>query len=74
MTTREVIRRIGITEVEALTNKDRTTIRRYLRAGTFPEPEWIGSRRCWIQSDIEKWIAGQRRPERFNFEAGEVAP
>jgi len=47
---------VGIAKLEDLLDTSRTTIWRLLRAGEFPEPLFIGSRRAWRLTDIETWI------------------
>jgi len=33
------------------------TIWKRMRAGTFPRSREIGGKVCWVESEIEKWIA-----------------
>jgi predicted DNA-binding transcriptional regulator AlpA len=48
-------RRLQISEVEAWAGAERTTIGRWVRAGTFPAPERFGQRRVWLLADLERW-------------------
>jgi prophage regulatory protein len=34
---------------------------RLIRAGQFPKPIKLGSRNCWIESEIDAWIADRIR-------------
>ncbi len=61
------VRRIGIAELEQRLGRDRTTIARWIKTGAFPAPAWIGTRRCWILADVERWIAAQAKPAKFNL-------
>jgi predicted DNA-binding transcriptional regulator AlpA len=47
--------RLGIAEVEARENVDRSTISRWVRKGTFPTPHYLGRKRAWFLSEIELW-------------------
>jgi predicted DNA-binding transcriptional regulator AlpA len=54
---------IGISLVETITDKERSTIRRWYRSDRFPKPRYYGSRRMWLLSEVEEWIrtAGEVR-------------
>jgi predicted DNA-binding transcriptional regulator AlpA len=47
----------GISVVETMTGYERSTIRRKYRANQFPKPRYIGTRRMWLLSEVEEWIA-----------------
>jgi predicted DNA-binding transcriptional regulator AlpA len=54
---------IGISGVETMTGQERSTIRRKYRADKFPKPRYYGTRRMWLVSEIEQWIAsGEAKP------------
>jgi predicted DNA-binding transcriptional regulator AlpA len=41
------------------------TVDRWLKvsaasANPFPAFDWIGSRRCWIRSEVEQWLAVEK--------------
>lgn len=65
----EARRLVGIAEVERMLGVNRRTISRWLTAGRFPSPTWIGPRRAFYVDEVEAWIASQRKPERFNLRA-----
>lgn len=44
--TGRLTRRLGVTRV---------TVDRWIRAGTFPAPHYLGSRRAWFTSEVEAW-------------------
>ncbi len=48
---------IGISAVETITGQERSTVRRKYLAGKFPKPRYYGTRRMWLVSEIEQWIA-----------------
>lgn len=50
---------VGISDTERATGLERTTIWRKCRAGAFPEPIYIGSRRFWRKSVLDAWVAAQ---------------
>ncbi len=50
----------GIAAVEAWTGLDRSTVFRKCRAGVFPAPEYVGSRRVWLKRVVEEWIRDQQ--------------
>jgi predicted DNA-binding transcriptional regulator AlpA len=54
-----VDRRIGIGEVERITGRHRTTVWRWMRAGTFPAAAYIAGRRAWWLSAVREWETGQ---------------
>ena len=78
MSAREVVQRVGIAEIEKRLGRDRTTINRRIKAGTFPAGHFIGSRRAWFLSEIEAWErAEMARPassRKFNLPSASVAP
>lgn len=49
------VRRLGIRDLEVRTGRERSTIRRWIAAGKFPAPHFLGTRRCWLLSEIEQW-------------------
>lgn len=54
----------GIAVVETMVGLERTSIRRKYLTGKFPKPRYYGTRRMWLLSEVEEWIAT----------AGEVKP
>ncbi len=49
-------RRIGIGDLRCrLGDPDPCTIWRWYRAGKFPAPHYLGSRRFWFLNEIEAW-------------------
>jgi predicted DNA-binding transcriptional regulator AlpA len=54
-------RLLGIAAVETLVGRERSTLRRWYVAGTFPRPRYIGTRRMWIAEEVEHWIAEATR-------------
>lgn len=54
-------RRITITEAERKTGLHRSTLWRKYRAipPEFPVPTYVGERRTWLESQIDKWITEQ---------------
>ena len=55
MSAREVVQRVGIGDLEKRIGRDRTTINRKIKNGTFPAGHFIGSRRAWFIAEIEAW-------------------
>jgi predicted DNA-binding transcriptional regulator AlpA len=53
--TAEIVRRIGIAELETRLGVERTTIWRWYRAGSFPPPHYLGTRRAWFVHEVEAW-------------------
>ena len=55
---------VGIAGVETITGWERSTIRRKYRADPplFPKPRYIGTRRMWLMSELETWLAEASRP------------
>lgn len=49
--------RIRIAALKRRLGVDGSTIGRWVRAGTFPRPHYIGNLRCWFESEIEAWEA-----------------
>lgn len=49
--------RLLISEVERRVRLNRTTLWRKYTASppTFPTPHFIGTRRCWFETDIAEW-------------------
>jgi predicted DNA-binding transcriptional regulator AlpA len=47
---------IGISDVERLIGRERSTIWRWCRAGTFPMPRYIGNRRTWKYDEVKNWM------------------
>lgn len=37
----------------------RATVGRWVEAGTFPAPIYVGRRRAWRVADIEGWVSAQ---------------
>jgi len=73
--------RLGISEIEARTGRDKTTIWRWYRAQKFPSPHFIGERRMWFLHEVEAWEREQmarppsaRRGARNLAGAGEAKP
>jgi predicted DNA-binding transcriptional regulator AlpA len=60
-----VRKRIKLADVRARYPVDPVTIWRKIKAGSFPQPHYIGSRRFWYLDEVEAWISGQiaRGPE-----------
>ncbi len=54
-TTSELVERIGIAALEKRLGVERSTIFRWYRAGTFPEPHYLCDRRVWFLADVEQW-------------------
>jgi predicted DNA-binding transcriptional regulator AlpA len=52
--------RIGIADLEARLGVDRSTVWRMCRAGAFPAPSYVGTRRVWEVAEVEAWEAEQR--------------
>lgn len=52
---------VGISDVEALTGYERTTIWRKSRAEppTFPRPNYVGNRRMWRLADVREWLSAE---------------
>ncbi len=67
MASESIRRRGSVSKAAAITGLHPKTISRRVKAGTFPSPTWIGSRRCWDLDEVERWVASQRKPERFNL-------
>lgn len=67
-------RRIGIAEVRLRTNASTSTINRWVRAGTFPAPHYLGVRRCWLESEVTAWLESwaERRVAREERSAAEA--
>jgi predicted DNA-binding transcriptional regulator AlpA len=55
MAAREVVERVGIAEIEKRLGRDRTTINRRIKNGTFPAGHFIGTRRAWFIAEIIAW-------------------
>jgi predicted DNA-binding transcriptional regulator AlpA len=57
--------RLGISDLEARFNADRSTIWRWYKSGRFPAPEYLADRRVWRLDVIEAWEAERlsRPPE-----------
>ena len=55
MAAREVVERVGIAEIEKRLGRDRTTINRRIKNGTFPPGHFIGTRRAWFINEIVEW-------------------
>lgn len=53
-------RLLRIKEVLADTGLSRSTAYELMRRGEFPRPiELVGKTRCWIESEVDGWIAGR---------------
>jgi predicted DNA-binding transcriptional regulator AlpA len=50
----EVVR-VQVSDLERRLGIERTTLRRWIRAGKFPEPERFGQRRVWRLDVVERW-------------------
>lgn len=55
-------RLISRAELRHFVNASDMALWRWLRAGKFPSPVYIGSRRYWRQSSIEKWLEQRTAP------------
>jgi predicted DNA-binding transcriptional regulator AlpA len=55
----QVDRLVRIAEVEQIVGSERTTISRMVKAGRFPCPIYVGTRRLWTMSSLQAWIRGQ---------------
>jgi predicted DNA-binding transcriptional regulator AlpA len=51
---------IDIVKLTAKLGKDRSTISRWCRAGSFPAPHYCGQLRCWLRSEVDEWEAARR--------------
>ena len=51
-------RRYNTRDIEELLNKHRTTIWRWVKAGAFPEPQYINGQRSWSEDDLDEWLEG----------------
>jgi predicted DNA-binding transcriptional regulator AlpA len=49
------VTRIGIADLAARLGVDRSTIWRWYQSGKFPPPHYLGERRTWLLSEVEKW-------------------
>lgn len=78
MAARQVVERVGIAEIEKRIGRDRTTINRRIKNGTFPPGHFIGTRRAWFVSEIEAWerqeMARPASARKFNLPTIPVAP
>lgn len=50
---------LGISDVEAAVNRNRTTLWRWVRAGKFPAPGYVGNRRVWRESVVRGWLEAE---------------
>ena len=51
------MRIIRLREVMALTGLARSTIYKYVEAGTFPQPVPLGGRSVgWVEQEVEDWV------------------
>ena len=48
-------RHLNIKDVEHITGKHRVTIWRWVKAGTFPEPQYINGQRTWTEGVVADW-------------------
>lgn len=46
---------LGVKELEQRGFGDRSTIYRRYKRGEFPAPQYLGNKRVWRASDIERW-------------------
>jgi len=46
-------------DAEQITNVHRVTLHRWAKRGIAPQPQKIGNRWFWLNSDIQKFIAGE---------------
>lgn len=54
---------VWIGDLEAILGRERTTISRAIKAGSFPQPTIrLGNRRGWLLADVEAWIQQQATP------------
>ena len=57
MTTEAMDRLLRITDVVRLTTMSRTTIDRWVKAGRFPAPIWLGEKsQRWHESEVLAWL------------------
>lgn len=47
---------LSFKDVSARTSLSRTTIYRLLDEGSFPVPIYLGTRRAFIEAEVEDWI------------------
>ncbi len=50
-------RRIGTADLTGRLGVSRMTIDRWIKAGRFPRPHFIGEKRAWFVGEIEAWEA-----------------
>lgn len=51
------MRIIRLREVMALTGLARSTVYKYVEAGTFPQPVPLGGRSVgWVEQEVEDWV------------------
>lgn len=50
-------RRLGISELAARLGISGRTVSRWVAAGTFPAPSYVGLNRKWLLSEVEAWEA-----------------
>ena len=55
--TQKLARRLNTKDIEALTGKHRATIWRWIKAGKFPQPQYINGQRSWREDAIAEWDA-----------------
>ncbi|MEJ1383363.1 MAG: helix-turn-helix domain-containing protein [Candidatus Sedimenticola sp. (ex Thyasira tokunagai)] len=52
-------KRVCAAEAEGMVCASRQTITRWYGSGKFPDPHFIGQRRYWFRSEIERWLEEQ---------------
>ena len=55
-------RLISRAELRHFVNASDMALWRWVRAGKFPNPVYIGARRYWLATSIEQWLAERHRP------------
>lgn len=52
---RDDVVRLGVAELERRMGVTRTTLWRWVKAGRFPAPHFVGEHRRWFLGDVEAW-------------------
>jgi prophage regulatory protein len=66
------MRLIRLKEVKYYSGLARSTVYKYVAAGTFPKPVPLGGRAvAWVQGEVEAWI-DSRIANRFNWMANKA--
>ena len=56
----DYIERVRMKDVITMTGISRTSIYKYMKAGTFPQHSLIGNAQAWRKTDIIQWLEGKR--------------